>query len=373
MGDRGNGRRHSHHRRGTPLFTAVQLIPTGVGAAIGGYAGDGGPATKLLASVVDRLVTHPNAVNGADLFALPPNGLYVEGRALDEWLAGRLALRPVRAQRIGLLIDSAVEAMPPGTLPGLLNAADAVRAVHGIDLVGWALTSAPLGARVAWGTGGQSTGTLAEPRALLEGARELLAGGATAIALAADLGPLDPTVEAAYDAGAAVDPIGGLEAILSHLLVAELGVPAAHAPIWPYEPVTPHRVDPRAAAEHLGHTFLPCILMGLARHPALIPAADAGPGDLAPGAADALVVPAGCLGGPGVIAAHDRGIPIIAVAENKTTLNVTAEALGWTADSGVIAVDNYLEAAGVLAAMRAGLDWRACRRPLQALPRLGRA
>jgi hypothetical protein len=96
--------------------------------------------------------------------------------------------------------------------------------------------------------------------------------------------------------------------------------------------------------------------MGLARHPSL----DAGP-DTPP---DAVVVPAGCLGGPGVIAAHDRGIPIIAVAGNPTTLHVDAAALGWT---DVITVSGYLEAAGVLAAMRAGLDWRACQRPLAPL------
>ena len=355
------------------MFVAAQIIPTGVGAAIGGFAGDGGPATRLLAAVVDRLVTHPNAVNGADLLGLPPNGLYVEGWALDAWLAGRLGLRPRRGRRIGLLVDRAVEAMPEGTLPALLNAAEAVRAVHGLPLVGWAFTPRPLGARVAWGAAGQSTGALADPQALLEGARELLAAGADAIAFAADLGALDPAVEAAYDAGDAVDPIGGLEAILSHLVVSELGVPAAHAPIWPYAPEVPHRVDPRAAAEHLGHTFLPCVLLGLANHPALIPAGEGAPGDLPPGAADAVVVPAGCLGGPGVLAAHDRGIPVIAVAENATALRVDATALGWAGDAGVIEVDNYLEAAGILAAMREGLDWRACRRPWPALPRLGSA
>jgi hypothetical protein len=36
----------------------------------------------------------------------------------------------------------------------------------------------------------------------------------------------------------------------------------------------------------------------------------------------------------------------------------------------VIEVESYLEAAGVLAAMRAGIDWHACRRPLLALEAL---
>ncbi len=39
------------------------------------------------------------------------NVLYVEGYALDEFAAGRLALRPVtkQCQRIGLLLDAGIE------------------------------------------------------------------------------------------------------------------------------------------------------------------------------------------------------------------------------------------------------------------------
>ena len=66
--------------------------------------------------------------------------------------------------------------------------------------------------------------------------------------LLAELGDMPPELEASYQSGVGVDPIGGLEAILSHLLVAELGVPAAHAPLQPFDPVAPPVVDPRAAA-----------------------------------------------------------------------------------------------------------------------------
>ena len=68
------------------MFTVVHVIPTGVGAAIGGFAGDATPVAHLLASVCDRLVTHPNALNAAHFFAKPANALYVEGKALDDWL-----------------------------------------------------------------------------------------------------------------------------------------------------------------------------------------------------------------------------------------------------------------------------------------------
>lgn len=36
------------------------IVPTGVGAAIGGYAGDALPVARALSSVVDCLISHPN-------------------------------------------------------------------------------------------------------------------------------------------------------------------------------------------------------------------------------------------------------------------------------------------------------------------------
>jgi Protein of unknown function (DUF3326) len=346
------------------MFAVVHLIPTGVGAAIGGFAGDATPVAHLLASVSDRLVTHPNALNAANLFSKPANAWYVEGGMLDRWLSGDGALRSVRAHRIGILVDRAVEAMPEGTMAAVLNAANAVRAVYGVEIVGYHMTDRPLGCRIHVAPSGVSSGSVADPQALLDGGRHLLARGATAIAVLADLGQLPPESEAAYQAGTGVDPIGGLEAILSHLLVDELGVPAAHAPLMPFEPEPPPVVDPRAAAEYLGHNYLPCILQGLCGHPVRV-AGTTRPGDMTADEVAAVVVPAGCLGGPGVLAAHARGIPLIAVRENATVQAVTASALGL--GHGVVEVANYLEAAGVLAAMRAGLDWRACRRPLLAL------
>ena len=41
-------------------YTAILIIPTGVGAAIGGYAGDALPVAKAMAEVCDVLITHPN-------------------------------------------------------------------------------------------------------------------------------------------------------------------------------------------------------------------------------------------------------------------------------------------------------------------------
>ena len=50
----------------TDSFNAVLLVPTGIGAEIGGHAGDATPVAKLLAEACDTLVTHPNVVNASD-------------------------------------------------------------------------------------------------------------------------------------------------------------------------------------------------------------------------------------------------------------------------------------------------------------------
>jgi hypothetical protein len=78
----------------------------------------------------------------------------------------------------------------------------------------------------------------------------------------------------------------------------------------------------------------------------------------------ALVSPADSLGGIPAIYANKHGIPIIAVRENKTILGVPAAKLGFT---NVIEVDNYVEAAGALLALRHGISLESVRRPLPTL------
>lgn len=38
----------------------MMIVPTGVGASIGGFAGDALPVARALSTVVDCLITHPN-------------------------------------------------------------------------------------------------------------------------------------------------------------------------------------------------------------------------------------------------------------------------------------------------------------------------
>ena len=63
--------------------------------------------------------------------------------------------------------------------------------------------------------------------------------------------------------------VAGAEAVISHLVTRVFGVPCAHAPACAPDPPSAS-VAPRAAAEELGHTFLPCVLANLHRAPSLV-------------------------------------------------------------------------------------------------------
>lgn len=348
----------------SPLPT-ILVIPTGIGCALGGYAGDALPAARLLAAASGCLITHPNVMNGAALYWSDPRIHYVEGSSLDRFAAGELLLRPVRQQRVGLLLDAGIE---PELRARHLQVAAGCRATLGLDTGPVVTTMVPLEVSLSLGASGVSWGQLGRPEALLAAGRQLKAAGATAIAVVARF-PDDPDSEAlaAYRAGSGVDALAGAEAVISHLLSRELGLPCAHAPALAPLPLDPE-LDPRAAGEELGFTFLPCVLVGLSRAPDLLPVAAQGFGDkvLAIDAVGAVIAPAGALGGAAVLACAERGIPVIAV-DNPCLLSVSAEAL----ELEVLPAASYSEAAGLVLALREGIAPAALRRPLSSLQELG--
>src|ERR1044072_7257870 len=92
-----------------PPFMAAMIIPTGVGASIGGFGGDAMVYLNLLASVTDVLITHPNVANAAMFQKLPDNALYVEGYGLDRFMQGAWGLRPARRNRVGVVFDASMQ------------------------------------------------------------------------------------------------------------------------------------------------------------------------------------------------------------------------------------------------------------------------
>ena len=341
----------------------LMLVPTGIGCAIGGYAGDALPSARLLAAASGCLITHPNVLNGASLYWSDPRIHYVEGYGLDRFAAGEWLLRPVRRQRIGLLLDAGIE---PELAQRQIQVAEACRATLGLEIGPVLSTDVPLGVHLEQGASGASWGSLERPDALLRAGERLRNAGATAIAVVARF-PEDPQSAelAAYRQGSGVDALAGAEAVISHLLVRHLQIPCAHAPALGPLPLDPH-LDPRAAAEELGYTFLACVLVGLSRAPDLVPAGQGmvESNGLRADQLGAVVVPEGALGGEALLAAVARNVPVIAVA-NPSVLAVTPQALGMA--EAVLPAASYCEAAGLVLALREGLAPASLQRPL---PRL---
>ena len=340
------------------------VVPTGIGCAIGGYAGDALPSARLLAAASGCLITHPNVTSGASLYWKDPRIHYVEGYGLDRFAAGDWALRSVRQQRIGLLLDADLE---PELRQRHLQVADGCRATLGIEIGPVVTSDVPLGVHLGLGQSGASWGTLERPDALLRAGERLKANGATAIAVVGRF-PDDQGSEAleAYRHGSGVDALAGAEAVISHLLVRHLQIPCAHAPALSALPLDP-QLDPRAAGEELGYTFLACVLVGLSQAPTLVQRSAANSGDLVAADLGVLVVPEGSLGGEAALACLERRVPVISVA-NPSVLEVTSIALG--VGSGVLQAGSYAEAAGLVLALREGVALSALMRPISALKEL---
>jgi hypothetical protein len=330
-----------------PPYTVGLIVPTGIGAAIGGYAGDAMPVARAIAQVADCLITHPNVLNGAQLYWNLPNALYVEGYGLDQFAAGHWGLLPTFSNRIGLILDQAIE---PELRIRHLQVADATRATLGLNILDYVVTDQPLNVELRTAKSGATWGTIEHPDSLLRAAEKLIQAGADAIAVVARF-PDDTGSEALqnYRHGQGVDPLAGAEAVISHLIVRTFHVPCAHAPALSPLPLDPE-LSPRSAAEELGHTFLPCVLVGLSRAPRFtaFPNADAIWADQV----NALIIPASACGGSAILHLSQTRTRIIAVEENQTKLDVRPETLGIRATI----VTSYLEAIGVLICDRAGIN-----------------
>ncbi|WP_299484916.1 DUF3326 domain-containing protein [Acaryochloris sp. IP29b_bin.137] len=335
-------------------FTAVLLIPTGIGAAIGGYAGDAIPVVRTMATVCDRIITHPNVLNGAQLYWPLSNAWYVEGYALDQFAAGHWGLRPVHRNRIGLVLDRAIEAE---LRLRHLQAVDAARATLGLIVDDVLITDMPLGVTLKTAASGAAWGTIDHPDSLLRAVDQLLTHGKVdAIAVVARF-PDDSNSDMlqAYRQGHGVDLLAGAEAVISHLVVQRFHIPCAHAPALAPLPLAP-ALNPKAAAEELGYTFLPSVLAGLSRAPQVMTDPHH-PTDLWRDQVDAVVVPATACGGSAVLSFSRSQAQIITVQENTTRMSTTADTLGIQHRIA----QSYLEAVGILAAMKAGIDERVLR------------
>lgn len=288
------------------------IVPTGVGASIGGFAGDASVWASRFCEISD-LIVNPNVVNAGCFSGIKPGMLYVEGYSLDEFFKGNIWLNPSQHNKIGIVFDKAI---PQDVLNVHINTINAVKCVYGIDIEEFTITKDIVGVDFKLEKNGNSTGSVKNIETVIESAKYLVNKGCRAIGIVCLFDDAESLNED-YSNGIGVDPVGGVEAIISHCISKELKVPCAHSPAFCDYQISPELIDGRAASEYITPTFLPCILLGLDRAPLLSTDGEININNL-----DYLVMPYNSLGSTPVFECIRRNIPVFAIKENKTVLNV---------------------------------------------------
>jgi len=347
-------------------FNCMLLVPTGIGAEIGGHAGDAGPVTWLLASICDNLITHPNVVNASDINELPANGLYVEGSTLCRLLLGTAGLQKVKSNRLLVVMDHRPD--EPYIEELVVNSVNAARATYGLNCTRFLRLDPTFTTHAQYSSTGVAAGHV-EDLELLIAALNNYKGDYDAVAIASTI-DVPPNFHMDYfrSGGEMVNPWGGVEAMLTHAISLLYDVPTAHAPMVANKDIAHLEtgvVDSRMAAEAVSISFIQCIFKGLMRSPRIVtrPEEIYRPGVISARDISCLVIPEGCLGLP-TLAALEQGIPVIAVKENKNRMRNDLESLPW-APGQYFCVENYWEAAGVMAALKAGIAPESVRRPIE--------
>jgi hypothetical protein len=354
-------------------LNAVLLVPTGIGAEIGGHAGDAAPAARTLAAVCDRLIVHPNVVNASDINEMTANMLYVEGSVISRLLMGTVGLAPVRGNRIATVIQHHDEAI---IVHNAINAVNAAKAAGGFRCTEILALPKQMRMQARYTGAGRASGTISRFDLLCDlvaARRASFDALAITSVIDVDRDLHDRYFDAPGGTGSEgwgddiVNPWGGVEALLTHALSSVFDIPSAHAPMYEDAELMNSDagvMDPAKAAEGISVAFLHCLFKGLSASPRVVtdPAAFGRRGVLAAEDLSCLILPSGCLGLP-VLAALHQGIPVIEIKDAKNGMRNELWRLPWS-DGQFLQAENYFEATGMVAAMRAGVAREALQRPL---------
>lgn len=328
------------------MMNVVFIIPTGIGAEIGGHSGDGTPAAKLIASLCDKLFIHPNVVNASDINEMTENMLYVEGSMLDRFLEGQIGLEETKGNKILLIVNDISSE--------ITNAVSAARATIGADIKILKLKY-PLKMTACIDGYMKASGSM---EFVQEAVNQVQSHDFDVLVVNTPIETDDTIVMNYLTKEGGVNVWGGIEAKLSKFMSKELDKPVFHAPVENSEVFKTFNevVDSRKAAELVSVCYLHCCLKGAHVAPKISNVVTGIKMSYWREDIDFMVSPISVFGRPH-LACMEAGIPVIAVEENKTVLNNNMP-------NSFIIAKNYLEAAGIIAAKMAGISISSVRRPL---------
>ncbi len=307
------------------------IVPTGVGASIGGFAGDAGAYAREFTKK-SRIIVNPNVVNAGGFSAINDKMFYVEGYTLDSFFKGEINLVPSENNKIGIIYDKAI---PKDVLNIHINTHNAVKMVYGINIQEYIISEEETGVEFYVTDNEFSTGTVKNISTVENAAETLIEKGCDSIAIVC---LFEDSNEQSYADGTGVDPVGGVEAIISHDISKKFKIPCAHSPAFKDYNIYPELVSPKSASEYITPTFLPCILLGLSQAPKITTNLNQG---INIQNLDYLVMPYNSLGSTPIFESIKRNIPIYAVRENSTELDVNKENL--LPNANIIEVNTYKE------------------------------
>lgn len=338
-------------------FNVVLLIPTGIGAEIGGHCGDGNTVARLIAGACDTLITHPNVVNASDINEMTENTLYVEGSIITRLLMGRIGLQCVRSNRLLILMDKHQESYFNDEI---INAVSSARVTLGLNCDVYEMENI-IESVSRYSASGRAIGEIKALEKLFDVIKKYK-DDYDAIGLSTFIKVPDHFHEKYFSSEDMVNPWGGIEAMLTHSIAEVFNIPCAHSPMMTSSDIYDLElgiVDPRKAPETSSTTYLHCVLKGLYRSPRLVsPTEGLGLKDIS-----CVIIPDGCLGLP-TLACIENDIPIIVVKENKNLMKNNLQEIPFKKGK-LFVVDNYLEAVGVMISLRNGVEPSAVRRPIE--------
>lgn len=354
-------------------FTAVMVIPTGIGAEISGDSGDGRVAVRLIGNSVDRLITHPNVVNAADINEMTPNTYYIEGSILNRFMMGTIGLSKANHNRILIIFDEYFEGKPIEDYVKAcsVNAASSLRMTIGndIDVIG---VKNPPEYKCIYNDRGMTVGRITNIERLLAIVDKYKNEYDCFALHTVTETELETSYKYFVKDEIEVNPWSGLEAMITHTISNLCNVRAAHAPMLADGTFEFHYpiVDTIKSAETLSKTELFCLLNGLTHSPKLVEKEYMNrDGVITNENISCLIVPDRCIGLP-VLAALEQDIPVIAVEDKQNLMNNSLESLSWKPGK-FFKAKNYLEVVGIINCLKNGICPKNFERPIKKTKILG--